>query len=431
MQDNRPRVVIVGGGFGGVAAARRLKSANVDVVLIDRRNHNIFQPLLYQVATAVLAPSDVAAPIRQLARRQSNLTVLMGEVTGIDFSDRIIATTCVDGSEFKQRFDYLIIAAGMRPSYFGHDEFAAHAPSLKTISDAEAIRTKILTAFESAEVTDDPAERARQMTFVLVGAGPTGVELAASIAQMTTVTLRSNFRNIDPAKATILLLEGGKRVLPSFHESLSAKAAKHLSYIGVEVRTGTLVDDVSERGVIVDGKLIASATVLWTAGVEASPIIKSLPFKSDRAGRIFVSSTLEPPDIDGVFVIGDACTVSQDGRPLPGVAQVAIQQGDFVGRYIAAQAIGRKFVKPFRYFDKGNMAVVGKNFAVMETSRIRLSGFVSYLAWALIHVMFLPQGQNRMRVQTQWIWTYFTGQRGSRIISERAIVGDPGKAVQK
>lgn len=264
MQDHRPRVVIIGGGFGGVAAARRLKGENVDVVLIDRRNHNIFQPLLYQVATAVLAPSDVAAPIRQLARRQPNLTVLMGEVTGIDLSARTITTTCVEASEFKQRFDYLVVAAGMRPSYFGHDEFAARAPSLKTISDAETIRTKILTAFELAELTSDPAERARQMTFVLVGAGPTGVELAASIAQMTTVTLRSNFRKIDPAKAAILLLDGGKRVLPSFHESLSAKAAKHLAQIGVEVRTGTLVENITERGVIVGGKLIESATVLWT-----------------------------------------------------------------------------------------------------------------------------------------------------------------------
>jgi NADH dehydrogenase len=245
------------------------------------------------------------------------------------------------------------------------------------------------------------------------------------------VTLRSNFRKIDPAKAAILLLEGGKRILPSFHESLSARAAKHLSHIGVEVRTGTLVDDVSERGVMVGGKLIESATVLWTAGVEPSPIIRSLPFKSDRAGRIFVGPTLQPPDISGVFVIGDACIISQDGRPLPGVAQVAIQQGDFVGRYIAAKATGRKLAKPFRYFDKGNMAVVGKNFAIMETSRIRLSGFVSYLAWALIHVMFLPQVQNRMRVQTQWIWTYFTGQRGSRIIRESAIVRDFGKAAQK
>jgi NADH dehydrogenase len=431
MQDQRPRVVIVGGGFGGVAAARRLKGANVDVVLIDRRNHNIFQPLLYQVATAVLAPSDVAAPIRQLARGQPNLTVLMGEVSGIDLSDRTITTTCVDGPEFKQRFDYLVIAAGMRPSYFGHDEFAAHAPSLKTISDAEAIRTKILTAFELAELTSDPAEVARQMTFVLVGAGPTGVELAASIAQMTTVTLRSNFRKIDPAKTTILLLEGGKRILPSFHESLSERAARHLARIGVDVRTGTLVEDITERGVIVGGKLIESATVLWTAGVEPAPIIKSLPFKSDRAGRICVGPSLEPPGISGVFVIGDACTISQDGRPLPGVAQVAIQQGDFVGRAIAAQATGRKLVKPFRYFDKGNMAVVGKNFAVMETSSICLSGFVSYLAWALIHVMFLPQVQNRMRVQTQWLWTYFTGQRGSRIIGERAAVRASGKAVQK
>jgi NADH:ubiquinone reductase (H+-translocating) len=412
-----PRVVIIGGGFGGIAAARALRKARADIVLVDRRNHHIFQPLLYQVATAVLAPSDIAAPIRQLGRRQRNLSVILGEAMSVNFKSHSVGVRCPGVGESNLQFDYLVVAAGMRPSYYGHDEFSAYAPSLKTISDAEAIRTKILAAYELAELTADTGERARQLTFVLVGAGPTGVELAASMAQMATLTLRSDFRRIDPAKTSILLIEGGNRILPSFHESLSAKAARHLDRLGVKVMTGAKVEKVDARGVIVGGKRIDSATVLWTAGVEPSPIIKTLSAATDRVGRICVGPYMNIPDKTTAFVIGDAAAFTENGRALPGVAQVAIQQGRYVGNWIASDLAGRPVTR-FRYHDKGNMAVVGKNFAVMETRRLRLHGFLSWVAWALIHIMFLPQMQNRLQVQTQWFWTYLTNQRGSRLIPE-------------
>jgi NADH:ubiquinone reductase (H+-translocating) len=422
---HRPRrIVIIGGGFAGVAAARALRGCNAEVILIDRRNHHIFQPLLYQVATAVLAPSEVAAPIRQLARRQKNLSVMLAEVTGVDLKSRSVDADCPGVGVRKVSFDYLVIALGVQPSYFGHDEFAKHAPSLKTLTDAEAIRAKILGAYEFAESAEDPSERARRMTFVLVGAGPTGVELAASIALMATTTLRANFRRIDPAKTSILLFEGAPRILPSFAESLSKKVAKRLEKLGVKVVTGAKVERVDEQGVVVAGNRIESATVLWTAGVAPSPIVKMLGIQTDRAGRACVGPLLDHPNDSSIFVIGDLAAVTQEGRALPGVAQVAIQQGRYVGRLISAEIKGRKTPRPFRYFDKGNMAVVGKNFAVLERGSIRLSGFMPYLVWALIHVMFLPQLQNRLRVQTQWLWTYFTGQRSSRIIAEAPRGGE-------
>jgi NADH dehydrogenase len=347
----------------------------------------------------------------------------MAEVTGVDLNSRTLDTSRPVFGAREIGFDYLVIATGMRPSYFGHDEFAKYAPGLKTLTDAEAIRAKILSAYEAAEATDDADERARQMTFVLVGAGPTGVELAASIAEMGSVTLRSNFRRIDPAKTSILLIEGGKRILASYDESLSKKAAKRLEKLGVTVMTGTRVEHVHEQGVIVAGKRIESATVLWTAGVAPSPILGMLGVNTDHAGRVCVGPFLDIPDKPGVFVVGDAAAVTQGGRPLPGVAQVAIQQGRHVGRFISAVLDGRSKSRPFRYFDKGNMAVVGKNFAILESGRIRLSGFVTFWIWALIHVMSLPQLQNRRQVWTQWLWTYFTGQRGSRLIPEGPLSG--------
>jgi NADH:ubiquinone reductase (H+-translocating) len=414
----KPRVVIVGGGFAGVSAAKALRHCDADVVIIDRRNHHIFQPLLYQVATAVLAPSEVAAPIRQLAAKQQNVSVMLAEVVGIDLRSRSVVANFPGVGSRKIGFDYLVIASGMQSSYFGHDEFAKHAPCLKTITDAETIRSKILSAYESAEATDDQDERRRQMTFVLVGAGPTGVELAASLAQMATATLRKNFRRIDPAKTSIILLEGGKRILPSFAESLSKKANKHLAKLGVQVITGSMVEQIDAQGVTVGGKPIPCATVLWTAGVSPSPLVKMLGVATDRAGRARVGPSLNVPDTRGIFVVGDTATLLQNGRPLPGVAQVAIQQGRYVGRLISREVRGRKLPGPFRYFDKGNMAVVGKNFAIMESGRIRLAGFTAWLAWAFIHLMFLPQLQNRRRVQSQWLWSYFTGQRSSRLVSE-------------
>jgi NADH:ubiquinone reductase (H+-translocating) len=418
VRHDKPRIVIVGGGFGGIAAAKALRHCDAEVVVIDRRNHHIFQPLLYQVATAVLAPSEVAAPIRQLEAKQKNVSVLLAEVVGIDLGSRSIDANCSSIGIKKIDFDYLVVAAGMRSSYFGHDEFAEYAPCLKTITDAETIRSKILSAYELAEATDDADERQRQMTFVLVGAGPTGVELAASIAQLATTTLRKNFRRIDPATTTIILLDGAKRILPSFTESLSKKAANRLAKLGVRVVTGAMVESIDVRGVTVGGKLIPCGAVLWTAGVSPSPLVRMLGVATDRAGRACVDPSLSVPNNSGIFVIGDTATLMQNGKPLPGVAQVAIQQGRYVGRLISREISGRKPPRPFRYFDKGNMAVVGKNFAIMDAGPIKLAGFTAWLAWALIHLLFLPQLQNRLRVERQWMWSYFTGQRSSRLIRE-------------
>ena len=414
----RKRVVIVGGGFAGVNAARALRHADADVLLIDRRNHHIFQPLLYQVATAVLSPAEIAAPIRQLEVKQRNLSVLLAEVTGVDVASSTIEASSPGLGNRKIAYDYLVVAAGARPSYFGHDEFAQFAPGLKNLSDAEAIRAKILSAFEVAATTEDEGERARQMTFVLVGAGATGVELAASLAQMVKVTLRGNFRSIDPAKASIILLDAGKRVLPTFAESLSRRVTRRLTNLGVKVLTGVKVETVDAQGVVAGGNRIRSATVLWTAGVAASPIPKMLGAQTDRAGRALVDPFLKVVDAPGVYVVGDAASVVQNEHPVPGVAQAAIQQGRYVGRLIAKELKGRKVKRPFRYFDKGNMAVVGKNYAILERGGLRMSGILTWFVWAAIHILALPQLQNRLRVQSQWLWSYLTGQRSSRVIPE-------------
>jgi NADH:ubiquinone reductase (H+-translocating) len=424
----RKRVVIVGGGFAGLAAAHALRHADAEVVLIDRRNHHIFQPLLYQVATAVLSSAEIAAPIRQLEAKQRNLSVFLAEVIGVDIASGAIEASSPGMGARRIAFDYLVVATGVHPSYFGHDEFARYAPGLKTLSDAETIRAKILGAFELAAMTEDEGERARQMTFVLVGAGPTGVELAASLAHLVKVTLRSNFRRIDPAKASIILLDGAKRVLPTFAESLARKATRRLEKLGVKVVTDVKVETVDEKGVIAGGNRIPSATVLWTAGVAASPIPKMLGSKLDRAGRALVDPFLKVVGAPGVFVVGDAASVVINERPVPGVAQAAIQQGRYVGRLIAKELKGRKAERPFRYFNKGNMAVVGKNYAVLERGWLHTSGFLTWLAWAFIHILSLPQLQNRLRVQRQWLWSYFTGQRSSRLIPEPPRTGahEPG-----
>jgi NADH dehydrogenase len=417
-EAGRKRIVIVGAGFAGVAAARALKRCDADVILVDRRNHHIFQPLLYQVASAVLAPSDIAAPIRQISEKQRNIAVILAEVIGVDLAARSIDALCPGVGTRKIRFDYLVIATGVRPSYFGHDEFARFAPGLKRLSDAETIRTKILSAYELADATDDDNERARQMTFVLVGAGPTGVELAASIAQLATLTLRGQYRRIDPAASSIILIEGGKRILPTFTESLAAKAAHRLEKLGVKVLTGVKVEKVDESGVIAAGNRIPSATVLWTAGVAPSPLVKWLGTTTDRAGRVSVGPFLDVQGVPGVFAVGDTSSIMCDGRPVPGVAQAAIQEGRYVGRLISRHLRGRETREPFRYFDKGRMAVVGENFAILESGRLRTSGFLTWIAWIFLHLMSLPQLQNRLRVQVQWFWSYLTGQRSSRLIPE-------------
>jgi len=414
----KKRILIVGGGFAGIAAAQALKRSDVEITLLDRRNHHIFQPLLYQVATAVLSPAEIAAPIRQLEAKQKNLRVLLAEVKAIDTGKCTVELICPGLGCQTLEYDFLVVACGMIPSYFGHDEYASFAPGLKSLTDAEAIRTKILSAFELAESTVDEQERLRQLTFILVGAGPSGVELAASIAHLTSVTLRKNFHRIDPAKSRILLLDGGTRILPTFAESLSRKATKRLGKLGVEVLTGVKVERVDDQGVIAGGERIPSATVLWTAGVAASPVVKMLGTKMDRAGRALVGPFMDVPEAANAFVVGDASATTQEGRPVPGVAQAAIQQGRFVGRLIANRIRGREDARPFRYRSRGNMAVVGKNFAIIEAGSIRMSGFLTWLVWAILHVMALPQLQNRFRVQTQWFWSYLSGQRSSRLITE-------------
>ena len=410
--------MIIGGGFGGVAAASALKRCSGEVIVIDKRNHHIFQPLLYQVATAVLSPSDIAVPIRQLARKQKNLSVMLAEVTGVDLTCRSVRVRTPEGDVRNVSFDFLVVATGMQPGYFGHNEFAKYAPGLKTLSDAEAIRARILSAYEMAEQANDENERSRLMTFVLVGAGPTGVELAASMAQMSEITLRGNFRRIDPASSSIVLVDGASRILPTFAEALSKKAARRLERLGVKIRTGMKVETVDERGIVANGERIAAATVLWTAGVTPSPIVKTLGVSTDRAGRLSVGPFLDVPGAPGVFAVGDTACALRDGKPLPGVAQVAIQQGGYVGRVISGLLEGQEPHRPFKYFDKGNMAVVGKNFALLESGRLQMSGFFTWLIWAFIHVMSLLQLQNRLRVRTQWVWSYFTGQRSSRLIAE-------------
>jgi NADH:ubiquinone reductase (H+-translocating) len=417
-RGERKRVVIIGGGFAGIAAAHALRHADAEIVLIDRRNHHIFQPLLYQVALAILSPAEIAAPIRQLEAKQRNVTVLLAEVTAVDVASRTIDALSPGAGVRKIAFDYLVVATGMRPSYFGHDEFARYAPGLKNISDAETMRAKILGAFELAAATEDENERSRQMTFVLVGAGPSGVELAGSLAHLVKVTLRGNFHRIDPSKSAIILLDASNRVLPTFSEPVSRRVTRRLTKLGVKVMTGVRVETVDEQGVVAGGARIQSATVLWTAGVAASPIPKMLGTKIDRAGRALVDPFLKVVDTPGVFVVGDAASVMQKGHPVPGLAQAAIQEGRYVGRLIASELKGQEAKRPFRYFDKGTMAVVGKNYAVLERGRLHTGGFLTCVVWAFVHILSLPQLQNRLRVQRQWVWSYFTGQRSSRLIPE-------------
>ena len=411
-----PRVVIVGAGFGGLAATKALRKTPVQVILIDRTNHHLFQPLLYQVATSVLSPSQISSPIREILRNQKNTTVLMGEVTGVDKEQHCVFVNSPDREHVPVHYDYLILATGARHSYFGHDEFEKFAPGLKSLVDAVATRNKVLKAFEQAEAEEDPKLHEDLLTFVLVGAGPTGVEMAAALAVLVRTTLRSDFRRIDPTKARIVLIDAGPKVLRTFAPDLSAAAQKRLEKLGVEVRLGHAVDKIDNEGVVVAGERIASKAVIWTAGVAPSPVGKWLATAIDRAGRVRVQKDLRIPEHSEIFVIGDTASLDQDGKPLPGVAQVAMQQGRYVGKLISRQVAGKNGLKPFRYFDKGNMAVVGKGYAILQSRRIRLHGLIAWFAWAFIHIAFLAQPSLRIGVFLQWAWLFLTGQRGSRLI---------------
>jgi len=431
MRDTISRVVIVGGGFGGLAAAKALKNAPACVLLIDRTNHHLFQPLLYQVATSVLAPGQIGSPIRGILGKQQNTTVILGEVVGVDKDEKRVWVNDVDRKCVSVAFDFLILATGVTHSYFGHNEFAEFAPGLKSLADAVAIRNKILQAFEQAEAEEDPARHRDLLTFVLVGAGPTGVEMAGAIANLVHNTLKSEFRRINPESARVILLDIAPRVLGTFSEDLSSAAKKRLEDLGVEIRLGHGVDQIDADGVIVAGERIFSKTVIWTAGVAPSPAGKWLNVGTDRAGRVRIQQDLSVPDHPEIFVVGDTASLDQDGKPLPGVAQVAMQQGRYAGKLIGRRITGQPAPPPFRYFDKGNMAVVGKGFAVLQTGKVHISGFPAWVAWAGVHLQFLAQSSLRVSVFVQWVWTYVTGQRGSRLIVNHHIAEPPKHTIEQ
>jgi len=426
MDDRAPRVVIVGGGFGGLAAAKALRKTPARILLIDRTNHHLFQPLLYQVATSVLAVGQIASPIRQILRKQRNAVVVLGEVTGVDVDRRSVSVSSADRKDVPVPYDYLVLAPGARHNYFGHDEYERFAPGLKNLADAVAARNKILQAFEQAEAEEDPSRHRDLLTFVLVGAGATGVEMAGALAVLIRSTLRSEFRRIDPSAARIVLVDAGKRVLGAFADDLSQAAQERLERLGVEVRLGHGVDQIDAEGVVVAGERIASKTVIWTAGVAPSPVGKWLKVETDHAGRVRVRQDLTVPGHPEIFVIGDTASLDQDGHPLPGVAQVAMQQGRYAGKLIHRRVTGQSAPRAFHYFDKGNMAVVGKGFAVLQSGKVHVSGLVAWLAWAAVHLEFVGQSSLRISVFLQWVWTYVTGQRGSRVIvnPHAAVDGD-------
>jgi NADH dehydrogenase FAD-containing subunit len=423
------KVVIVGAGFGGLAAAKALRNTPVSVVLIDRTNHHLFEPLLYQVATSVLAPGQIASPIRGILRRQKNTTVILGEVTGVDKDKKCVFSSDADRKNVPIPYDYLVLATGVTQSYFGHNEFAQYAPGLKTVADAVAVRNKVLQAFEQAEAEEDPSRHGDLLTFILVGAGPTGVEMAAALAVLVRSTLKSEFRRIDPTTARILLVDMAPRVLQTFSEDLSKAANERLQKLGVEIRLGHSVDHIDADGIVVAAERIVSKTVIWTAGVAPSPAGKWLNVDTDRAGRVRVQPDLTVAGHPEIFVVGDTASLDENGKPLPGVAQVALQQGRYAGKLIHKRVVDGPTPKPFKYFDKGNMAVVGKGFAVLQTGKIHLSGFTAWLAWAAVHLQFLATSSLRVSVFVQWVWTYLTGQRGSRlIVNHRGAEKDTGSA---
>jgi len=409
----RAKVVIVGGGFAGLAAAKALAAAPVDVVLIDKANHHTFQPLLYQVATAALTPADIAWPIRAILAGQGATQVLLAEVIGVDVGERRVRTK---GRDFA--YDILILATGATHAYFGHDDWERFAPGLKRLEDATAIRRRILIAFERAELAADPAARQALTTFVVVGGGPTGVEMAGAIADVARYALPPDFRNVDPAQARVLLIEAGPRILPSFPERLSAHAAASLRRMGVEVLTGSAVTGIDAKGVNVGERRIEAGAVIWAAGVQASPAARWLGVEPDRAGRTPVSRELSLAGHPEVFVIGDTAAVTDAaGRPVPGLAPAAKQMGDYVGRLIAARVRGGSLPGPFRYRHEGDLATIGRKSAIVKLGRLTLTGFIGWAFWGLVHVYFLIGVRNRIAVAFSWLWDYVTFGRRSRLIT--------------
>jgi len=408
-----PNVVIVGAGFAGIYAAKALGKAPVNLTVVDKHNHHLFQPMLYQVATAGLSESDIASPIRSVLRLQTNTQVLLGEVTEVRPNKREISL--VDGSSLN--YDYLIIAAGARHSYFGHDDWEILAPGLKSLEDADEIRRRILLAFERAEREPDATRRHAHLTFVVVGGGATGVEVAGALAEIRTYALRRDFRRIDPREATVMLLEGGPRILPAYPPELSQRAKEQLRRLGVEVRESMLVTDVRPGFVSAAGWTIPTGTVVWAAGNVASPLLKSLDVPLDRQGRVLVEPDCTAPGHPEIFVLGDAVAyVHQGEQILPGIAPVAIQMGQYAARAIQGDLAGRPRV-PFSYWDKGQLAVIGRGRAVADLGRFRFGGFFAWLIWIFVHIFFLIGFRNRLLVLFEWAWAYFTYERGARLIT--------------
>ena len=414
-----PHVVIIGGGFGGLDAARALAGAPVRVTLLDRHNYHLFQPLLYQVATASLSPADIASPIRWILRHQSNVQVLLAEVHTIEPDRRRVI---IDGGTVD--YDYLIVASGAAHAYFGHPEWASRAPGLKTLDDALEIRRTILLAFEAAERESDGAARARLLTFVIIGGGPTGVELAGALAEIARRTLREDFRSIHTESARIVLLEGSPHVLGTFPAKLRQAALDSLIRLGVEVRTGAIVTDVTPDAVCVGEERIPAETVLWAAGVAASPLVKSLGAPLDRVGRVLAGPTLTVPGHTEIFVGGDVCALQQDGKPLPGVAQVAKQAGAHAARNLLRTIRGERLV-PFRYRDYGNMATIGRGEAVADIASLKVAGFVAWLIWLFIHIFWLIGFRSRLAVLGEWAWAFVTFQRRARLITGERLKPGP------
>ena len=406
---NNPKVVIIGGGFGGMYAARILANQPVDVTLIDRTNHHLFQPLLYQVATAMLSPADIAQPIRSILRDAKNIRVVMGRVETIDTAARIVHT---HGTQYP--YHYLILAAGARHSYFGNDHWEAFAPGLKNLSDALELRRRILNAFEIAETAQDLELQEAAMTFVVIGAGPTGVEMAGSISELAKRTIVHDFRKIQTKKARVILLDAAPKVLPMFDDTLAASALKQLKMLDIDVRVGTKVLGVTFDGVQLENELIRARTVVWAAGNAASPLAKQLG-ETDRQGRIIVNPDLSVPGHPEIFAIGDVANYShQGGKPLPGIAPFAMQSGEAAARNIMAQALGSP-TKTFKYWDKGSMATIGRNKAIADLKVVKLSGFLAWLSWLLIHLLFIVELRNRILIFFQWAWGYMTYSHGARL----------------
>lgn len=409
--SSNAKVVIIGGGFGGLNAARGLRKGVAEVVLLDRTNHHLFQPLLYQVASAVLSPSDIAVPIRAVLHKQKNTVVLMGEVVSIDKGQKQLSLA----NGMVVRYDYLIIAVGARHSYFGHDEWEEYAPGIKTLEDALSIRKNLLISFEKAERCESVFEAERYLNFVVIGGGPTGVELAGAIAEIAYRTMLRDFRRINPNKTKIFLIEGTDYLLPSYPRKLSLRARHDLEKLGVNVICGRQVTHVTAEGVYLGDELIPAENVIWAAGNQASPLLKSLDTPLDRQGRVVVEPDLSVPDHPEIFVIGDAAHLEQEGQLVPGIAPAAIQEGKYVAKLIKS-GLSKEERKPFRYHDKGQMATIGTNKAVAIIGKFRLTGYPAWLAWSLIHIAYLIGYRSRILVMTEWIVQYLTGHRGARLI---------------